>query len=341
MSDAFAWPRRNLGRAEHWGRTVEKRVDGLFTGDQRQGQSQDGLSRVSGSAADTVKQNAERLTDALNATPRYFTGSASSSGFGFGTDWLTVASKSIANPGGFDRISIVASGVLGSHQTGTATGARFIWPFSLSYVTSEFGPRPPLPYHNGIDFAWSGVTGTPIPATHDGTVILRGYYSDWGNYMRIDCSAQTGHAGDWTGYAHMDTPGLYGVGTAVTQGQTIGYVGSTGYVTGPHLHYETASGDPVVRMNPRAFMDIYGGTSTSLSAVQARIVINGVASPTFQPYTDMGLSRDQLNYPVWGASVTGGGDAVVELQVKAAGYAISPNSANTAQLTFQGGFHNG
>lgn len=334
-----AWPRRNLGRAEHWGRTVEKRVDGLSAVSARQDQSQDGLGRFSASTADALLQNAETLTNAINSTPRYFAVASGSSGFGFGAGWLTVASRTITNPGGYTRAEVSATGVLASYQDAVVSGRKFIWPFSLDYVTSEFGPRPPLPFHNGIDFAYSGITGAPIPATHDGTIILRGYYSDWGNYTRIDCSAQTGIAGSWTGYAHMNAPGLYGVGTAVSQGQTIGYVGSTGYVTGPHLHYETATSnyDAIERINPRDFMDIFGGTTVSLTAVQARIVVNGVSSPTFQPYTEMGLSQSQLNYPVFGTSITGGGKVTVELQVRAS-TAIAPSARNIAQLSVIGGF---
>lgn len=331
------WPRRNLGRGEHWGRVIEKRVDGLSEIALRQGQSRDGLGRFTASTAESLLQNAETLAKAINATPRYFAVASGSSWFGFGSDWLTVASQTIPNPGGYTRAEVSATGVLASRQEGVSV-TPFIWPFSLDYVTSEYGPRPPLPFHNGIDFAYSGITGDPIPATHNGTVILRAYYPDWGNYTRIDCSAQTHNAGSWTGYAHMNAPGLYDTGTVVTQGQTIGYVGSTGDVTGPHLHYETAVGD--TRMNPRGFMDIFGGTHGIVSAVQARIVVNGVVSPTFQPFTEMGISRNQLNYPVFGTSVSGGGDVTVELQVRADS-SVGPDAGNIAQLSVIGGFQHG
>ena len=331
------WPRRNLGRGEHWGRVIEKRVDGLSEIALRQDQSRGGLGRFTASTAESLLQNAETLAKAINATPRYFAAASGSSGFGIGAGWITVASRTITNPGGYARAEVTATGVLVSYQE-MILSRRFIWPYSLDYVTSEFGPRDPLPYHNGIDFAWSGITGTPIPATHDGTIILRGTYSDWGNYTRIDCSAQTGVSGSWTGYAHMNAPGLYGVGTAITQGQTIGYIGSTGYVTGAHLHYETAPGGD--RINPRTFMDIFGGTTGTVSAVQCRIVINGVSSPTFQPFTEMGIGRDQLNYPVFGTSVSGGGDVTVELQVRADS-SVAPNAGNIAQLSVIGGFQHG
>ena len=331
------WPRRNLGRGEHWGRVIEKRVDGLSGASLRQDQSQDGLGRFTASTAESLLQNAETLAKAINATPRYFSEATSATGFALGDGWLTVASISVPNPAQLERVEVTASASVYTYQTPTLYN-RFIWPYSLDYVTSEFGPRDPLPFHNGIDFAWSGITGTAIPATHDGTIILRGTYSDWGNYTRIDCSAQTGVSGSWTGYAHMDSPGIYGAGTAVTQGQTIGYVGSTGYVTGPHLHYETAPGGD--RINPRTFMDIFGGTTGTVSAVQCRIVINGVSSPTFQPFTEMGIGRDQLNYPVFGTSITGGGNVTVELQVRA-DTTLAPNAGNIAQLSVIGGFQHG
>ena len=216
-------------------------------------------------------------------------------------------------------------------------GAGVVWPFPLSSVTSEFGPRPPLPYHRGIDFGQS--TGTPIPAAHDGQIILRGYYDDWGYYTRIDASGVTGDSASWTGYAHMNSPGVYPVGTNVTQGQTIGYVGSTGFVTGPHLHWETAFGE-TGRVNPRDFMDVYGGSSgIDISPVLGRIVIGGVASPDFYPFVDMGLSQVQVTYPVFGRSLTGvSGSVAVQLQVRAPGASVPATPSQVATLMIRGGF---
>lgn len=216
-------------------------------------------------------------------------------------------------------------------------GAGVVWPFPLSSVTSEFGSRPPLPYHRGIDFGQS--TGTPIPAAHDGQIILRGYYDDWGNYTRIDASGVTGDSASWTGYAHMNSPGVYPVGTNVTQGQTIGYVGSTGFVTGPHLHWETAFGE-TGRVNPRDFMDVYGGSSgIDISPVLGRIVIGGVASPDFYPFVDMGLSQVQVTYPVFGRSLTGvSGSVAVQLQVRAPGASVPATPSQVATLMIRGGF---
>lgn len=102
-------------------------------------------------------------------------------------------------------------------------------------MTSGFGLRrhPILGYtrmHAGIDFgaAW----GSPIFAVTDGTVSYAGRHGGHGNYVRLDHGSGLG-----TGYAHMSriavTPGSH-----VRAGQVIGYVGSTGLSTGPHLHYE-------------------------------------------------------------------------------------------------------
>lgn len=111
-------------------------------------------------------------------------------------------------------------------------------PINNAKVTSSFSNRrkhPVLGYtraHKGVDFRAS--TGTPIPAAGAGRVIARGYNNGHGNYVKIR------HNGSYeTLYAHMSkfAKGVT-VGTNVRQGQTIGYVGSTGMSTGPHLHYE-------------------------------------------------------------------------------------------------------
>jgi len=111
-------------------------------------------------------------------------------------------------------------------------------PINNARVTSSFNLRrkhPVLGYtraHKGVDFRAS--TGTPIPAAGAGRVVARSYNRGHGNYVKIR------HNGSYeTLYAHMSkfAKGVV-VGTNVRQGQTIGYVGSTGMSTGPHLHYE-------------------------------------------------------------------------------------------------------
>ncbi|MBO4625784.1 MAG: peptidoglycan DD-metalloendopeptidase family protein [Alphaproteobacteria bacterium] len=111
-------------------------------------------------------------------------------------------------------------------------------PINNAKVTSSFSTKRKHPVlgftraHKGVDFRAS--TGTPIPAAGAGRVVARGFNRGHGNYIKIR------HNGSYeTLYAHMSkfAKGVV-VGTAVRQGQTIGYVGSTGLSTGPHLHYE-------------------------------------------------------------------------------------------------------
>lgn len=111
-------------------------------------------------------------------------------------------------------------------------------PINNARVTSSFSnsrKHPVLGYtraHKGVDFRAS--TGTPIPAAGAGRVVARGYNNGHGNYIKLRHNASYE-----TLYAHMSrfAKGVV-VGTTVKQGQTIGYVGSTGLSTGPHLHYE-------------------------------------------------------------------------------------------------------
>jgi murein DD-endopeptidase MepM/ murein hydrolase activator NlpD len=106
-------------------------------------------------------------------------------------------------------------------------------------ITSRYGMRrhPILGYrrmHSGLDFR--ARHGTPIYAATDGTVNYAGRNGGYGNYVRIR------HAGNLaTGYAHMSRIAVRN-GEQVRRGQVIGYVGSTGLSTGPHLHYEMYRG---------------------------------------------------------------------------------------------------
>ncbi|QEN07254.1 M23 family metallopeptidase [Oceanispirochaeta crateris] len=110
-------------------------------------------------------------------------------------------------------------------------------PINGAYITSGFGPRvsPISGYnsvHKGIDFG--APRGTPIKTSGDGTVTYAGYNDVYGNHVIVR------HVNSYvTLYAHMSAFGR-GIrrGTSVDQGQVIGYVGTTGMSTGPHLHYE-------------------------------------------------------------------------------------------------------
>lgn len=110
-------------------------------------------------------------------------------------------------------------------------------PVNGARLSSRYGTRrhPVLGYrkkHKGVDFA--APRGTPIMAAGTGTVVRASRFGSYGNYVRIRHTD-----GYSTAYAHMSKYAR-GVkkGRRVVQGQTIGYVGATGRVTGAHLHYE-------------------------------------------------------------------------------------------------------
>ncbi|MBR6771908.1 MAG: peptidoglycan DD-metalloendopeptidase family protein [Clostridia bacterium] len=118
---------------------------------------------------------------------------------------------------------------------GNAGNGKYIWPTPGYYwVTSEFGGR----YHpvTGVWNSHSGIDigaayGSKVIAVASGRVIESGYSYWFGNCIRID------HGNGMVSlYGHFMSPALYSVGEWVNQGATIGYVGSTGQSTGPHLH---------------------------------------------------------------------------------------------------------
>jgi murein DD-endopeptidase MepM/ murein hydrolase activator NlpD len=115
------------------------------------------------------------------------------------------------------------------------SGAGFIWPVNAP-ITSPFGWRWGR-MHEGIDLG--AAYGTPIAAAASGVVIYAGWEGGYGNLVVID------HGGGLaTAYGHQSRIAV-SVGQSVSQGETIGYVGSTGHSTGPHLHFE-------VRVNGQA-----------------------------------------------------------------------------------------
>lgn len=137
------------------------------------------------------------------------------------------------------------------------TSDMFTWPLPNCYTLSDdFGPRTYHPVtgepgrmHNGIDIAKSGIYGSPIGAAADGIVIYKSYDSGgYGNYIMIDHGSFDGN-NYVTLYAHMSSVAV-SVGQSVKAGQTVGYVGNTGGVTGPHLHFEIrVNGTPKNPMN--------------------------------------------------------------------------------------------
>lgn len=135
-------------------------------------------------------------------------------------------------------------------KTSASSSTSFMYPVPAR-ITSRYGMRlhPVLGYwklHDGTDFG--AACGTPIRAAASGTVSERYYNSGYGNRLMIDHGRVDG---DYvtTGYNHASRY-IVGVGQRVSRGQVIGYVGSTGYSTGCHLHLMVWENGSVV--NPMA-----------------------------------------------------------------------------------------
>ncbi len=129
-----------------------------------------------------------------------------------------------------------SDGIYKTAESGSGSGVasgNFIWPFPhthsiTSYMEWRWGRM-----HNGIDIAGGGDYGEPFIAADGGTVVWSGNDGGgYGNYVMIDHGN-----GYMTVYGHASALAC-STGDYVSQGQTIGYVGSTGNSTGPHLHFE-------------------------------------------------------------------------------------------------------
>lgn len=109
-------------------------------------------------------------------------------------------------------------------------------PIPYARLSSKFGARKhpvlgTMRMHKGVDYA--AVTGTPIMAAGDAKVQFAGVQRGYGNVVILDHGR-----GYTTLYGHMSRIGKVRPGQRIAQGTVIGYVGSTGLATGPHLHYE-------------------------------------------------------------------------------------------------------
>lgn len=154
-----------------------------------------------------------------------------------------------------------ASG-MGQQRTG------LIMPVVGGHITSGFGMRrhPILGYsrlHAGIDFG--AAYGSPIYAVSDGTVVFAGWHGGHGNFVKLE------HGGGFgTGYGHMSRIAV-APGARVQAGQVIGYVGSTGVSTGPHLHYELYRGGAPVNPMTVSFTVTNQVDPAELAAYKARL----------------------------------------------------------------------
>ncbi len=136
--------------------------------------------------------------------------------------------------------------ILAAEINSDPTGSGFLWPVN-GVLTSPYGFRiHPITgarrLHTGIDIG--APNGRTIVASRSGTVILARYYGGYGNAVVIS------HGGGLTTlYAHMSSDTVSS-GQFLSAGDTVGYIGSTGFSTGNHLHFETREyGIPVDPMN--------------------------------------------------------------------------------------------
>ena len=151
-----------------------------------------------------------------------------------------------------------AAGGSGGGGSANASGS-FLWPVaSYVYVSSRFGLRVhPITgekkSHTGIDIASN--QGTAVYASDGGSVTLAGWNGGYGNCIMID------HGNGYvTLYGHLSSISV-SVGQPVSQGTTIGAVGSTGNSTGPHLHFEVLKNG--TRIDPEQF---FSGLTISADA---------------------------------------------------------------------------
>lgn len=136
-------------------------------------------------------------------------------------------------------------------------------------LTSRFGPRKhpilkTVRIHKGVD--WAAPTGNPVFAAFDGTVSFAGDGKGYGNFVKIKHRGNRG-----TGYAHLNgfASGI-AKGKKVKAGDVIGYVGTTGLSTGPHLHFELYAGK--VAIDPLASATSGVGGSKSAEVLVNKII---------------------------------------------------------------------
>lgn len=143
------------------------------------------------------------------------------------------------------RIAREAANAANSGSGTTFTGGQFVWPVSgYTTITTRYGEVYNLVVstgsaHTGCDIAGGGILGKPILAIEDGTVTTAKYSNyGYGNYVIINHGKCLSDGNTYLSlYGHASSLAV-SVGQSVKKGQVIGYVGSTGNSTGPHLHLE-------------------------------------------------------------------------------------------------------
>ncbi len=189
---------------------------------------------------------------------------------------LTAASAPASTPISGGDSDAVSTSVSAGKSVGIAptahSSARVVFPLPEStwVQTDHFGPRvDPISgeqsTHHGLDLA--APDGTPILAAANGVVTVAEFSANWGGLIVIEHQLDGGTVA--TAYAHMWRHGIHVTpGEAVIAGQHIGDVGSSGYSTGPHLHFEVrpggtnnAASDPAAWLNSHNAADLPEATA--------------------------------------------------------------------------------
>lgn len=353
MAEVF--PRRNLGAAEYWGRTVENRIVGAEKKWEIQGQSLSGQDRSASSLSEELSSKIATLQDAIDGIPYVSSASSSASNFSLASGWTTVTSLTLPTDNRPLR-NVIAYGNVNVRDSGSGGGTgEFVWPFSTSLITSEYGPRDGG-FHEGTDFAGGAASdGNNIPASGAGTVVTAATgHPGFGNYVILS-HGNHGAFDLYTLYAHMKFSPAVSGGASVSQGQTLGQVGNTGASFGSHLHFEThmvpaggsivwdnnnpSYGSDRTAVDARDFIALYGddAPATYDLGIVSRIVIQGTVSRLFLPYRNTFTPPLLPNsfFPVFGRTFTGSGDVSVSLQVSTTS-GLPSSAANLAILSAQG-----
>ncbi len=151
-----------------------------------------------------------------------------------------------------DKLTKMLRGTPSSSNSNIVTTAGFLRPVG-GPITSPFGWRQhPIfgsrTFHSGIDIG--AAFGSPVKAANSGSVVYVGWYGGYGKVVIVNHGNYNGKPTS-TLYAHLSSYSVSN-GASVSKGQIIGHVGSTGYSTGPHLHFEVRlNGSPV---NPLGYV---------------------------------------------------------------------------------------
>lgn len=142
-----------------------------------------------------------------------------------------------------------SSGSSGSGMLENSSGLICPLQYSGRYISSGYYRNSDGSYHGALDICvYGGTYGLNISAAESGKVITAAYHWSYGNYVVIDHGN-----GLSTLYAHCSSLAV-GAGQSVSKGQTIGYVGSTGNSSGPHLHFEVRINGS--RTNPSNYISV-------------------------------------------------------------------------------------